>query len=249
MTGGARGQKLPKAVREALDEIQSQRGPRGRFKEAAERLSEINVEAVELENKAKSVSELLTNLARNRRDLKDAHTDWDEATHRNELEVERNKRVTAVTLAAEIARSRDAAKLATERATNARHMLEYRTNAIGELAELELELTALGTDIASAHIEKDKAKDTLEVAERNLIDLRTQANKNTVSIRMLDRIRTAVGLNTEIQLHQTTLNKAVTLGDEAIKLSEFVGSIAVSDEAVARIEEAMTENSAADAAG
>ena len=248
VTGGVRGQKLPKAVREALDEIQSQRGPRGRFKEAAERLSVVNVEAVELENKAKSVSELLTNLARNRRDLKDAQTNWDETTHRNELEVERNKRVTAVTLAAEIARSRDAAKLATERAINARKMLEHRTNAISELAGLELELTALGTDSASARIEKDKAKDTLEVAEKNLIDLRAQVNKNTVSIRMLDRIRTAVSLNTEIHLHQATLDQAVTLDDEAIKLSGFVGSIAVSDEAVARIEEAMTEKSAADAA-
>jgi FtsZ-binding cell division protein ZapB len=106
VTGGARGQKIPKAVREALDEIQSQRGPRGKFKEAVERLSEINTEVEELESKAKSVSELLTDLARNRRDLKDSHTGWDETAHRAELEGERNKRVTAATFAAEIARAR-----------------------------------------------------------------------------------------------------------------------------------------------
>ena len=38
VTGGIRGQKIPKAIREALDEIRSTRGPRGKFKANIDRL-------------------------------------------------------------------------------------------------------------------------------------------------------------------------------------------------------------------
>lgn len=248
VTGGARGQKIPKAVREALDEIQSQRGARGRFKEALERLNEVNSEITELESKAKGVSELLTDLARNRRDLKDAHSTWDETAHGAELEGERNKRVTAATVAAEIARARDATRLAAERAANARQMVEDRTRTINELVGLELDLAALDKEAAAAIAARSTAKGVLDTAEGNLADLRTQVSKNAASSRTLDRIRTAVGLNTEILQHQATLDKAVALDREAMRHSELVGSIAATEQAVARIEEAVTEMSAADAA-
>jgi hypothetical protein len=111
-----------------------------------------------------------------------------------------------------------------------------------------VELAALNAEAASTLAAKDKAKGALDAAEGSLADLRTQASKNTASSRTLDRIRTAVGLNTEIHQHQATLDNALTLDGKAIRLSELVGSIAATDEAVARIEEAVTEMSAADAA-
>ena len=33
VTGGTRGQKIPKVIREALDALRSSKGPRGKFKE------------------------------------------------------------------------------------------------------------------------------------------------------------------------------------------------------------------------
>ena len=55
-------------------------------------------------------------------------------------------------------------------------------------------------------------------------------------------------LNAEIIQHQTTLDTAFSLERENEKLSESIGAIAATDEAVVRIEEAVTDLSAADAA-
>lgn len=61
-------------------------------------------------------------------------------------------------------------------------------------------------------------------------------------------MRSIVFLNVEIIQHQLTLDRAATLESEAGKLSELIGAIAATDGAVTRIEEAVTEWSAADAA-
>jgi hypothetical protein len=55
-------------------------------------------------------------------------------------------------------------------------------------------------------------------------------------------------LNSEIIQHQLTLDKAVSLEREVENVSESIGAIAATDDAVIRIEEAVTELSAADAA-
>jgi energy-coupling factor transporter ATP-binding protein EcfA2 len=93
VTGSVRGQRIPKIVREAIDTIQSQSGPRGKFKDAVERVGEVGAEVAELEVKAKSVSELLTDLSRTRRDLKEAQAGLDDTAHRAEVDGERNKRI------------------------------------------------------------------------------------------------------------------------------------------------------------
>jgi len=92
VTGGSRGQKIPKAVREALDELRSQRGPRGKFKDATERLAVVRQQVDELASKASTLSSLMTDLAQNRRDLRTALADWDGARHEAELDGERTKR-------------------------------------------------------------------------------------------------------------------------------------------------------------
>jgi hypothetical protein len=248
VTGGARGQKIPKAVRAALDAIQSQRGPRGKFKDAADRLALLDAEIVELEAKAKSVSELLVSLASNRRELKDAQTSWDDVSHRAELEREREKRVAAATVAAEIARARDAAKLARERADTTRKTLDDRNKTIADLTALEVEREALGQDVAAARTAKDLAKAALDAAERTLAALRIEARTNTAQGRRLERVRGAVALDVEIRQHQATLDQAGALEADVIRLTEAIAAIAATDEKVGHIEDAITEVSAAKAA-
>lgn len=248
VTGGARGQKIPKAVREALDAIQSQRGPRGKFKDAADRLALLDAEIAELETKAKSISELLISLAANRRELKGTQTSWDEVAHRAELEREREKRVVAATVAAEIARARDAAKLARERADAIRKTLEDRNKTIADLAALEVERQDLGQDVAAARTVKDEAKATLDAAERTLAALRNEARTNAAQGRTLERVRGAVALDAAIRQHQATLDQAGALESEVIRLTEAIAAIAATDEKVGRIEDALTEMSAAKAA-
>jgi chromosome segregation ATPase len=248
VTGGTRGQKIPKAVREALESLRSSKGPRGKFKEAMERLAESSREMADLEAKRQSVFQHMEDLARNKRDLKQETGGWDDTAHRREVDAERAKRTAAATHAAEIASATDAAKLARERATMARKAVDDRANAIAELAPLELQLTELNKDSAIAIDAKASAKAFLDAGEAKLSDLRSKTSQNAEEARKLERVRGIVVLNSEIIQHQSTLDKAVSLEREAEKLSELIGAIAATDDAVIRIEDAIAELSAADAA-
>lgn len=248
VTGGARGQKIPRAVREALDAVRSQRGPRGAFKDAVDRLASADAEVAELGVRAKSVSDLLVALSANRRELKRTQTSWDDSAHRAELESERNKRVVAATVALEIARAHDAARLARERADNRNQAFQDRLQTIEDLARLELERASLGQDIQSVRTAKDEARAVLEAAERALTALRTGARSNAEEARKLERVRGAVALDAEIVLRQAALDQASTLECDAIRLTESIAAIAATDETVRRIEDALTELSAAEAA-
>lgn len=248
VTGGTRGQKLPKAVRDALEEISSARGPRGKFKDVMDRLDDINGKVVELETKRKDVFQLMDDLARNKRELKQAQVGWDEEAHRAEIDGERSKRTAAATRAAEIAGARTAARLVRERATNARQLADDRAKAIAELEPLESQLKKLDAEAAGALTTRTDAKSSVDAGEKRLAELRTQVSRNAERARRLERVRAVVSLNGEIKQHQLTLEKSVTLDKEAARLSEAIGSVAATDDAVTRIEEAVTEMSAAEAA-
>jgi hypothetical protein len=101
VTGGVRGQKIPKAVREALDELRSTRGPRGKYKDAIDRLEAVSAKVTELEAKRAEVFQFMEDLARAKRDFKATQSQWDEAAHRAELEGERTKRTAVATRAAD----------------------------------------------------------------------------------------------------------------------------------------------------
>jgi energy-coupling factor transporter ATP-binding protein EcfA2 len=248
VTGGARGQKIPKAVREALEEIRGTRGPRGKFKDAMDRLDEVKGRAAELEAKRKDVFGLMEDLARNKRELNEARAGWDEAAHRIEIDGERTKRMAAAIRTAEIASARNAAGLAQERASNARQMVHDRAKVIAELDQLELQFKGFDAEAERALARKAEAKSSLDASEKTLANLRTQASRNAERTRKLERTRVAVSLNAEINQHQLTLKKAVTLETESTRLSEMIGAIAATDDAVTRIEEAVTQMSAAEAA-
>jgi energy-coupling factor transporter ATP-binding protein EcfA2 len=55
VTGGERGRRIPVAVDEALGEILSARGPRGKFKDAKDRLEEVGGRANQLEEKRREI--------------------------------------------------------------------------------------------------------------------------------------------------------------------------------------------------
>jgi chromosome segregation ATPase len=178
VTGGTRGQKIPKAVKETLDALRSSKGPRGRFKEAVDQLADNKQQAVELEAKRQSVFQLMEDLTRNRRELKQTADEWDDTAQRLELDGERAKRTAAATRAAEIASAKDAARLARERATHARKSVDDRAKAVAELEPLELQLGELGAESAKALAAKTDAQSAVDTGETKLSDLRSLTSQN-----------------------------------------------------------------------
>jgi uncharacterized protein YhaN len=248
VTGGTRGQRLPKAIRDALEALRSSKGPRGKFKEVMDRLAQSKQDTADLEAKRQSVFQLMEDLARNKRELKQESDRWDDKAHRLEVEAERTKRTAAVTHAAELRSATDAAKLARERATQARKSVDDRAKAVAELEPLEFQLSDLNTGSAAAVAARADAQASVDAGEAKLSDLRGKTSQNAERARKLERVRAIVSLNAEVIQHQQMLNKAASLEGEAGRLSEMIGAIAANDAAVTRIEEAVTELSAADAA-
>lgn len=248
VTGGARGQTIPKSVRVALDAIRSSRGPRGKFKDAMERLSDNKKLKSDLELKRVSVFQLMEDLERNRRELTQATDAWDDDAHRLELNAERAARTVAAMRAAELESARNTATIALERARDARKRAVNRAVAVADLESLELALRQIEVEVAAASSAKSDAQASVEAYEAKLSKLRAKAIENAEQIRKLDRIREIVLLNAEINQHQETLDRAAKLGRELSDLAASIGAVAATDEAITRIEEAVTELSAAEAA-
>jgi len=248
VTGGSRGQTIPKAVKEALDALRGARGPRGRLKDAIERLAEASQQVADLEAKRRSVVQFMEDLARSKRDLKQETDGWNEAAHHRELDGERAKRTVAATRAAEIASARHAAKLARERATQARKQALDRAKSVEELQPLEANLNELNAQSAAALAAQAEAQAAVATSEARLAELRSKTTHNAERTRKLERIRGIVALDAEIGLHQQVLDTSAALEQERQQLGEMIGAIAATDEAVARIEEAVTELSGAEAA-
>lgn len=248
VTGGTRGQKIPKAVRDALDALRGARGPRGRFKDAVDKLSDAKQQVADLEAKRQAVFQFMEDLGRNKHDLKQELDGWDEAAHRVELEGERIKRTVAVTRAAEVGSSRSAAKLARERATQARKLVDDRAKAVEELRPLEASLSELGAQNEEALAAQADAQVAVSEGAAKLADLRIKATQNAERTRKLERVRNVVRLSAEAAQYQHVLDTSAALELERQQLGEMIGAIAATDEGVTRIEEAVTECAAADAA-
>ena len=248
VTGGERGRRIPVAVEQALAEILSARGPRGKFKDAKDRLEEVGMRANQLEEKRREIFEYMDTLARQKRERKALQVDWSEEAHRGELHEARTRRTAAATKAAEIEAARNATKLAEERAARGRVAVTDRAKLARELNPIDAEIKDLTTQIGQAETYKIETRLLVEACEKRLAELREQARLNGELSRRLERIRSAASLNTEIEQHEATLAKAVDLQAEAGRLSELVGQITATDEAVSRIEAADTELSGAKAA-
>jgi hypothetical protein len=248
ITGGERGRRIPLAVDQALGELLSARGPRGKFKDAKDRLEEVGRRANQQEEKRREIFEYMDTLARQKRERKKLQVDWNEEAYRRELDEARVRRTAAATKAAEIEAARNAAKLAEERAARERTAVTERSKLVRELGPIETEIEGLTTEIGQAETYKNETRVLLEACEKRLAELREDARVNGEQGRRLERIRSAVALYTEIAQHEATLAKAIDLQAEIGRLSELIGQITATDEAVSRIEAADTELSGAKAA-
>ncbi len=189
VTGGERGRKIPLAVEHALGEILSARGPRGKFKDAKDRLEEVGGRANQLEEKRREIFEYMDTLARQKRERKELQVDWSEEAHRRELDEARTRRTAAATKAAEIEAARNAAKLAEERAARERAAVTERSKLARELDPIEAEIKGLTTDIGQAEAYKNETRVLLEACEQRLAGLREEARVNGEQSRRLERIR------------------------------------------------------------
>jgi chromosome segregation ATPase len=248
VTGGERGRKIPVAVEQALGEIVSARGPRGKFKDSKDRLEEVGVRVNQLGEKRREIFEYMDTLARLKRERKELQVDWSEESHRCELDDARTRRTAAATKAAQIQAARNAAKLAEERAARERTAVTDRANLAREVDLIEAEIKGLTTEIGQAETHKSETKLLVETCEKRLTELRERARLNGELSRRLERIRSVAALHTEIEQHEATLAKAADLQTAAGRLSELMGQITATDEAVSRIEAADTELSGAKAA-
>lgn len=248
VTGGERGRKLPLAVESALGEIVSARGPRGRFKDVKDKLQEVGDRIVQLEEKRGEIFGYMDTLSRLRHERKELQAEWNEEAHKGELDEARASRTSAATKAAEIEAARMAVRLAEERATRALTAVNDRAKLAEEFGPIEAEIKDLTGQIAQAETHKNNTHLLVEAAENRLSQLREQADQNGELSRRLERIRNAAAILGEIEQHEATLVKARDLTAGADRLSELVGQISATDEAVLKIETADTELSGARAA-
>lgn len=248
VTGGERGRKIPAAVEHALAEILSSRGPRGKFKDAKDTLTEADTLVSELEQKRADIFGYMDTLARLKRERKELQSDWNEEDHRREIDEARKARTSAATKAAEINAARNAAKLAEEQAKHAREAVAARENLAQEVVSVEAEVKELESQVRKAEARRDETKQLVETCGKTLTELREQARLNNEQARRLERIRSAAVIQAEIQQHQATLAKAEDLKRDEDRLSELIGRITATEEAVSQIVAAETELSGAKAA-
>lgn len=248
VTGGERGQKIPAAVEHALEEIISARGPRGRYKEAKDRLEEIDARANQLEGKRRELFDYMDTLTRLKRERKDLQADWSEDAHRRELDEAQALRTSAATKAAEIEAAENAVKLAEDRAARAQTDVLDRTNLVRDLELVQADIKDLEAQIEQAETRKNETKLLVETFEKRLTELHDQVPLNNELSRRLERTRSTASLQTEIQQHEATLSKAEKLKASDNELSELIGQITATDNAVTRIEAAEAELSGAKAA-
>ncbi len=248
ITGGQRGRRIPAAVECALSELRSTRGPRGKFKDAADRLAEARAEVERLESKRDEIFGQMNELARLRGERQRTLAGWDEDAHRRELSEIAGRRTAAATRAAELLAARSEARLADERAQQAQKAVSERRALIAELGPLEAEVEGTAAKLAQAETRQAEVARRLDAAEERLVQLRQRQRDNIKTLRQLDRLRGAQAIAREIEEHKDTLQKAAKLRREVGRLAEAIGANPATDENVSRVEDAAAELVAARAA-
>jgi DNA repair exonuclease SbcCD ATPase subunit len=245
VTGGQRGQRVPAAIKAALDNIKSTRGPRGRFKEAVDRLDRARRQVEEYETKQNELSAQTEELGRLRRERQRARADWDEPAHRQSLNELRDRRVSAATKAAETAAARKTAELAEDRARQAQKERDERRSLLDELGTLESQTGTAAAKLEQAEAYKGEIQVRVGNLEARLSGFREQQRRNGETLRRLDRVRGTLAVAEEIRNLEDTLDKASKLRDEVGRLNEAIGANLAADEQVSRAEAASNELAAA----
>lgn len=248
ITGGQRGRRIPEAVESALSEIKSTRGPRGKFKDAINRLADARERTTQLKAKCDEIFAQMDELARLRRERQRRLAEWNADASQAELEELRERRGVAATKATEISKARSDAKLARERAERAKAEVEERASVVAELEPLQAKIRSLRSELDETENQRETWKRQLDAAETRLTELRPRQRENNDEIRRLERVRAACMVDTEIKDHQDTLARGLELKREVARLTEAIGANPATDEKVLQIEDAAVKRDGAHAA-
>jgi DNA repair exonuclease SbcCD ATPase subunit len=250
VTGGHRGQRIPVVVDEALLEIQTKatRAPRGKFKDARDKLAQARAEIEDLKIKKNRIFDEMDELARLRRDRQCALADWDEPEHQRQLKDLHDCHTAAATKAEHIDAARKAAELAAERARRAQEEANDREELIDNITSLEPQVETAREQLERAECCKAELQKQINELEQQLDALRQLERKNREETRRLDRIHSVLELDTELRQHKDTLAKAAQLPGEITRLIEQLAANPATDENVSRVEDASSDLAAARAA-
>jgi DNA repair exonuclease SbcCD ATPase subunit len=248
VTGGLRGQRIPGAIENALAEIVSSRGPRGRYKVASDQLAVANVTVDELEVKRDQLFAEMERLGRLKRELRNLKEDWNREENARQTEATRQKRAAAERKTEEIKTARSNAALATERGERARAEVEMRAGLVTEIEQRERSLQELQHKVEIAEGVKDEAAGSLAERERVLRALGERERQTAEAGRDLHRIRDVVLLGVELDRYEAVVSQAQEKQKEAERLGEQIGRMAATVTAITTIEKAEVELSAAMAA-
>jgi len=248
VTGGDRGRKIPLAVDEALREIMNARGPSGKYKQTLVDLEEATALATQLDRKRNEVFEHMDSLARQKRDRRSLEAGWSDEVHRHELDESRLLRIAAATKALEIDAARIEANSAADRAARELQAVEVRARLARSLEAIENDIRLLTVQIEQVKSGVNQERSMVEVGDRTLADLRDKLRLNGERGRRLERLRSSITFQAEIQQHQETLSKASELQVKSGELSQWIGRITATDDSVSRIETASANLAGASAA-
>jgi len=248
VTGGLRGQRIPEAIENALAEIVSSRGPRGRYKVASDQLLAATVKVNELEAKRNRLFAEMERLTSLKRELRNLTEDWNKEENRHDTEAAHQKRAAAERKTEEIRSARSDATLATERGEHARAEVNIRAGLITEIEQHERSLHELLHKIEIAAGAKDHAATLLTERTLVLSDLGAREREAVEAGRHLHRIRDVILLGADLGRYEAIVGQAQEKQKEAQGLGEQIGRIAATGTAIAQIEKAEVELSAATAA-
>jgi energy-coupling factor transporter ATP-binding protein EcfA2 len=249
VTGGVRGQRIPKAVEEALDTLVSAKDvPRGRYKIGCEELERTRPRIRELEAKRTKLFEEMERLASLKRDLRNLNEDWNEEENAQQIATARQECAEAERKVEEIKAVRSAVELAAEKARNAAAKARQRADLIAEINLIEMAVQKLRLRAEAAKEVKDQAAARLAAKEQALRNLGDRQRQLTEAERRLHRIRGVISLATEIDRYQAIVGQVQESQKEAEELGEELGRITATGPAIAQIDEAERELSAAKAA-
>jgi DNA repair exonuclease SbcCD ATPase subunit len=248
VTGGLRGQRIPGEIENALAEIVSSRGPRGRYKVVSDQLAAANVKVDELEAKRDQLFAEMERLARLERELWNLNEHWSGEENARQTEAARQKRAATQRKTEEGKTARSDAALAIERAKRARADVKMRAGLVTEIEQREPSLQDLQHKVEIAGSIKDEAARVLAERARAVRALGERERQTAEAGRKLHRIRDVVLLGAELHRYEAIVCQAQEKQQEAERLGQQMGRMAATAAAITTIEKAEVELSAATAA-
>ena len=249
VTGGVRGQRIPKAIEEALEALVNLReAPRGRYKEVCEQFEAVRERIKTLEAKRVELFEEMERLASLKRELRNLDEDWSEEENTRQTVMARERRAEAERRAEEKKAARSAAELAAERAKNARAEASKRAHLVAEIKRIEETVHDVQLRADTAEQVNGQAAGARAAKEQILRELLKRQRQTAEAERRLHRIRDVISLGAEVDRYQAIITQLQQSQEEAERLGEQIGRIKATGAVLSRIEEAELELSASMAA-